>query len=221
MLATTGGSSMGTKKPAKAMRGATPASSKTASGRPGTRSKAKAALTKRPARRKDPLWREFFDRIGFEGDPHGLRPATKKERMAYTLGLFYSQIQRNGSQLWLTNGYAGRWNTAVMKHLRELGTATARKAAVTLVEIRAIATLVHARERELTPADFEKSDSDPALDALAEQCTRLDRLFDKIARQLMGEVDTFLRDEPLRRARSSAPWPRLRAMTEEMKLHWC
>ncbi len=93
--------------------------------------------------------------------------------MAYTLGLFYSQIQRNGSQLWLTNGYAGRWNTAVMKHLRELGTATARKAAVTLVEIRAIATLVHARERELTPADFEKSDSDPALDALAEQCMRI------------------------------------------------
>jgi hypothetical protein len=91
---------------------------------------------------------------------------------------------------------------------------------VTLVEIRAIATLVHARECELTPADFEKSDSDPALDALAEQCTRLDRLFDKIAKQLMGEVDAFLRDEPSRRARSSAPWPRLRAMTKEMKLHW-
>jgi hypothetical protein len=141
--------------------------------------------------------------------------------MAYTLGLFESQIFRNGSQFWLTNGYAGSWNTLVMQRLRELGTATARKVAVILVEIRAIATPVAAQERKRARTDREEAERDAELDALAQRCSRLDRRFYKLAPQLMGEVDAFLRSEPLRRATSSSPWPRLPPMTAAMKNLWC
>ena len=215
---------MPTKKPATIARAVTTASSAAASGKPGTgrlKVKVKAALPKRSSPRKASLWSEFFDRVGFAWHPRGLQRVTKQERMAYTLGLFYSQIQRNGAQLWLTNGYAGLWNTAVMTQLRELGTTTARKAALVLVEIRAIATLAYARESDLTAADDQEFDSAAALDALADRCSRLDRHFNKIANGLMSDVDTFLRDEPLRRTPSSTVWPRLRAMTKEMKQHWC
>jgi hypothetical protein len=207
------------KKPAGDKHAAATTSPK--SGSVGTTTKAGPA--KRATRSEEPLWREVFDRVAdeFDWDPGSLQTRTREERMALTLGLFYSQIRRNGAQFWLTNGYAVTWNTAVMRQLRELGTPTARKVAVVLVEIRAVTTLAYKRERERSATGHRGSHGDPALDVLADRCWRLDRRFEKVAPQLMSEVDAFLRDEPLRRSRSSTAWPRLPAMTGRMKDYFC
>jgi hypothetical protein len=220
MLVTKGGSFVGTKKHAKksrtTMSGVQVGSGSSLSARPKTDG---AVATPQP-HREEPLWSEVFDRVSADGIPDRLRGRTKQERMAYTLGLFQSQLRHNGAQLWLTNGYAGSWNTLVMQRLRELGTATARKVAVILVEIRAIATPAAALERKSPRTDREEAELDAAFEALAHRCRRLDRRFDALAPRLMGEVEAFLRGESLRRAPTSAPWPRLSPMTAAMKNHW-
>jgi len=213
MLAATGGPSMATKKPATK-----PRTTMTAGTKVGPLPS--SSVTSRGTRGKEPLWSEIFDQVSADGIPDLLRGRTKQERMAYTLGLFKSQMHRNGAQFWLTNGYAGSWNTLVMQRLRELGTATARKVALILVEIRAIATPAAAQERKRARTDREMAERDAVLDALAQRCRRVDRRFYELAPQLMGEVDAFLRGEPLRRATSSSPWPRLPPMTEAMKNRW-
>jgi hypothetical protein len=220
MLVAAGGSSVGTKKHAKKA-GTRKSDAEVGSKRSrSSRSKAAGSVTTRKTRRKEPLWSEVFDRVDADGIPEELRGRTKQERMAYTLGLFRSQMLWNGAQFWLTNGHAGRWNSLVMQRLRELGTATARKVAVILVEIRAITTPAAALERKRLRTDREEAERDAALDVLAHRCWKLDRRFEKLEPQLMREVDAFLRGEPLRRTTTSSPWPRLSPMTVAMRNRW-
>lgn len=126
----------------------------------------------------------YWSRAGSLPEPWSCEP--KPVRMAVVIGLFHTQMQRNGAQLWITNGDHEACEEELRARLADLGSDTAREVAAMLVELGAIG---------LEAEHWEASDdeaAEAALEELATRCEALDRRYRQLASSLMAEVDAWL-----------------------------
>lgn len=141
--------------------------------------------------KRDEGWRSIFDAYWARasGIPKPWSRVSKRVRMAVSLGLFHTQMRRNGAQMWVTNGYAKRCSRQLLARLGDLDSPRAREAAAIVKDLQTIASRADRRERELADLD---SDGDPVLDALAARCDELDERYGSLGPALMREVDAWL-----------------------------
>jgi hypothetical protein len=152
---------------------------------------------KKPAAKEAPKarWKTLFDDFWAGGGTPGASWAKlpAKQRMAVAVGLFHGQMLRNGSQLWITNGYSPGCSKEALAQLKKLGSATAREVATIVNDTLEIQKLAWKREEELSETSSgEDQDDDPVLDALAERCSGLDERYRALGTTLMAEVEAWV-----------------------------
>ena len=111
------------------------------------------------------------------------------QRLAVSIGVFYSQIRRNGFMFWIINGYVNTFTDEVLRQLDDLGTPQAAAARALAVEAREVAERAMPLE---DLADAGDLDAERELDDHADRCEEMDGLFDKLGAELMEDVDTRL-----------------------------
>ena len=137
------------------------------------------------------LWSGPFDRCFAEhGDPASSWDSLPSDqRLAVSIGVYYTQIKRNGFMFWIINGYVKTFTEEVLHQLDDLGTPQAKTARSLVVEAREI----DARAAVLEPlADGGDLDAERELDDFADRCEDMDDLFDERCKTLMDDVDARL-----------------------------
>ncbi|MCB9598575.1 MAG: hypothetical protein H6719_38020 [Sandaracinaceae bacterium] len=126
----------------------------------------------------------YWSRASSVPEPWSREP--RPVRMAVVMGLFHTQMRRNGGQFWITNGYHVACAQELRARLADLGTDTAREVAAMLVELDAIGLEVERLE------ESEDDESEAAFEDLATRCQTLTERYWQLGPALMAEVDAWL-----------------------------
>jgi hypothetical protein len=139
-------------------------------------------------RRTPALWATLFDAYwAREGAlPKNWTKVPARERMALAIGLFHTQMGRNGAELWITNGFSSECGSEVLRQLKKLGLPPAMEAAVIVEEIRKLEKTIWLAEAGTLP------EHDAELDAASQRCVALDKQYDKVEVRLMRDLDMWL-----------------------------
>jgi hypothetical protein len=147
--------------------------------------------SKREAKRKLAWEDEYLRCLGTVGlAAENARAVPKRDRAVAAIGLFYYQMYRNGSQLWLHNGYVDTWTKELCARLKELGTPAALEIRALAAELPKIKRVAYAREDEIQSSGGE-GEGDPVLAECAERCNQIDRRFAVLSVRLARDLDDY------------------------------